>query len=202
MRRIAALMVGLMALAPAAAYGARMDPHGSAHQIALALWIERDGHEGTMYMALGIRGPDEAVYAGAPLGYGAVAKGPCRFTKRGGSCRASGKVANFGPTDFTVDPLLSSGHMSIEQNGFTHVVDWTGRGETQVDSSQSTDEHYVTVSMYRNAPAKADLFGRKMTGRREFHMLLNTAYATSGLANLIELEADGTFRVRVPVRHL
>jgi hypothetical protein len=199
MRRIAALLVGLMALAPATASGAPMDPYGSADQIALALWIERDGNEGTMYMALGVRGADQAAYAAAPMGYGAVAKGPCHFTKRGGSCRASGRAAAFGPTDFTVDPLLSSGHMSIEQNGFTHVVDWTGRGETQVDSSQSTDEHHVTVSMYRDAPAKADLFGRKMTGRREFHLLMNGAYATSGLASLIKLEADGTFRIRIPV---
>ena len=201
MRRMAAaLLVGLSVVPAAPVAGSPMVPYGSADQIALALWIERDGHKGTMYVAFGIRGADRVVGVGAPMGYGAVAKGPCHFNKHGGSCRAGGKAAAFGPTDFMVDPLLASGHMSIEQNGFTHVVDWTGRGETQVDSSQSTDEHYVTVSMSRDAPATADLFGRKMTGHREFHMLMNGAYASSGLSSLIKLDRDGTFRVRVPVR--
>ena len=72
-----------------------------------------------------------------------------------------------------------------------HVVDWTGKGPVQTEAYESVGEgHYVAAGMFRDTTAAATLFGRRMTGNRDWHAIWNSAYLDSGLGRLREGVAE------------
>ena len=200
MRRIATLLVGLAVLTAGQASAAPMDPYAGAEQTALAFWIERDGKTGTMYAAYGTRGASNYTSSDEVPGWGVVGKGPCHFGKRMGWCMARGRLRTLGLSDFTVDPLLASAHMTISFGGFTHVIDWTGKGTPQTEASQSIGEgQSIGAGMFRSAPATGKLYDKKMTGHKDFHFLLQGAFADSGLGRYVTILPDNEVLFRVPV---
>ena len=117
MQADSSLLVGLLLFSAAPALGAPMEPYGGAGQSGIALWIDRDGSRGTMYMAWGSSGV-ESFGIGLPPIWGVVGKGPCHFRDHGGWCMAKGRMKELTPAEFSIDPLLESGHMTIERQGF------------------------------------------------------------------------------------
>lgn len=197
MRRAAVFLMGLVLVTASPAWGQPMEPYGGVDQSGFSMWIERRGNSGTMYMAWGGRGVDSFGFAELPA-FGVVGKGPCRFGKHGGSCWATGTVKTLGVADFSMDPLLSSGHMTLKAAGFTHTVDWTGRGDPQADSSQTVDDgQRVGAWMYRRAGVAATLYGKKMKGDRLISAMGNSVYADSGMG--LRFMPDGTARIRVAI---
>jgi hypothetical protein len=86
-------------------------------------------------------------------------------------CHASGRVIEIPTEDFEMDPLLNSASVRVKMLGHQHKANWTGRGEiTPASGTQVQGGSYPAVGagagVFRNAKARARLFGKKIGGNR------------------------------------
>ena len=197
MRRVALFLLLSMSLSAAPAAAALPDePYGGADQVALSLWLHREGSKLTLYVAQGgrhfetSRTPPDTY--GLPA-YGAVGRGPCTVTKKGGMCRVKGQIFTL-TTEFEMDPLLESAHMTLEAGKFTHVVDWTGEESVSQDSDLDGPDAYA--SMYRPALATATLYGLEFGEGSLLALMQTEIYGGEG-ERLLDIRPDGTFTARV-----
>ena len=169
------VVLGTAILLLAAAMPASADPMpgagAGAYQLADAAWIvPEDKRSGTFYFAMAMRFAP-TVPAGLET-FAVVGKGRCFSSggRHGGFtiCTASGRGEAIDPMDFEMDPLLESARMTIESRGFTHEVEWTGRGDLpQAGGGVQGGGSGVSagVDIGRAARATGKVFGVKMGPR-------------------------------------
>ena len=197
MRRVAVFLALYMCLTAGPA-GAALpaEVYAGADQVALSVWLQRDGSRLMLYLAQGGRHVDVVetpqVTSGVPA-YGAVGRGRCTLTKKGGACKVRGKIYPL-TTEFEMDPLMETAHLTLDAGKYTHVVDWIGRETVAQDSDVSDSEGYV--SLYRPASATATLFGTEFDGGELLGLMQNDLYAGDG-DGLLEVQPDGRFSARL-----
>lgn len=175
MRRITCrVVVGIVASLTLAVPTASSAPGADAgvYQIADADWVVRTGPTtGVWYivsaMRFGPAAPDGMV------GVAFIGRGRCTFRtfKHGSSvsCQASGRGQRIGPSEFQIDPLLSSAVLDVDAKGFSHHVEWTGRGDYPY-VGQSIGAYgpafMAGVGLMREASAAGDVFGKHLQSKR------------------------------------
>jgi hypothetical protein len=197
MRRVAVSLavVLVLSIAPASA-GPQLAPYAGVDQAAASIWFRHEGGQMTLYIAAGGRSADNHPtvpdLVGLPA-YGLVGRGPCKITKKGGFCRLRGKIYPL-VTEYEMDPLMESAHMTLDTGRYTHVVDWTGEQTVSQDSDQEGTELYFY--MYRPASVKATLYNKKFNGGDAISIMQNSVQAGDA-ARLLQLHDDGTFSARI-----
>lgn len=204
MRRLLlpALMVAVLApLTPAAG---QVLTYAQASQAAWADWVRLHGKTGTFYFALATRGADTFM---GPHSVAYIGRGTCevgggkRF--RVVACSGSARGRDVSLEEFRMDPLLASAHLRVGKGKRAHVVKWAGRGrapEPGVGVGFGLGYADASAGLYRWAPAKGRLFGKRLKPGGPWHFGLleqgtwSAAFLAPGMGE-VRLLPDGTLEV-------
>ncbi len=163
---VVALVLGVGPLAHAEQAGVR----ANATQFAFATWVVPKGDRAVMYFAAGMNNlpsmsPSVAFVGTAecsPIDHGHHTEWRCRGRAR---------PTPLSPGDFTVDPLLAGARLTLTQDGMTHEVSWTGRGNSPKPSwhqhaGSDVQEVFFMTWMNRRAGAAGTLFDQELDQTR------------------------------------
>jgi hypothetical protein len=215
MRRIlgiAILSAVILAGMPAASGEPSAGGYAEGRLEAMADWIQP--RDGGLYMAV-FAGRSADNFAGVGTWAG-VAKGRCRMfggrRSRVLMCQATGRAVEIPTEDFEMDPLLNSASVRVKMLGHRHNATWMGRGDiTPAGGTTVQGGRYPVVGggagIFRDAKARARLFGKRVGGRGWFSLAEMGQYAAGFVFGGIEvagsrivIRRDGTFTARRVIR--
>lgn len=167
MRRLSVVVAaGFLFIFGASAFaGSLPSANGGLDQFAFANWTTTENGTKVIYFAAGFnRAPAEKVSMGF------VGRAECRKIDHHGHtrmiCRGRARPTQLEPGDFLVDPSLSGAQMTVERDGMTHSVTWTGRGpqpEPFWHQHAGADVGFlVMASMFRRADTAATIYDRQL----------------------------------------
>jgi hypothetical protein len=217
MRRILGIAIPLavvLAGMPAASGEPSAGGYAEGRLEATADWIQP--RDGGLYMAVfAARSADNFAAVGTWAG---VAKGRCRMfggrRARVLACQATGRAVEIPTDDFEMDPLLNSASVRVKMLGHRHSATWTGRGDiTPAGGAAVQGGNQAVVGagagIFRDAKARAKLFGKKVGGRGWLSFAEMGQYATGFVFGGIEvaesnivIRRDGTLTARRVIRVL
>lgn len=128
MRKLASAVATLMATASLGTAFASPSATADVHQMAFSSWSVREDGQRVIYFAMGM---NQAPSDWPSLGF--VGRAECRkVTRRGHThtvCSGRARGHELAPGDFTLDPTLETGSLTVEAKGKTNTVRWTGKGD-------------------------------------------------------------------------
>ncbi len=167
MRRLALLVAaGFLFMFGASAFaGSLPSANVGLDQFAFANWSTTENGTKVIYFAAGFnRIPAEN------MSVGFIGRAECREIDHHGHtrliCRGRARPTQLEVGDFVVDPSLSGAQLTVESDGMTHSVTWTGRGpqpEPFWHQHAGVDVGFlVMASMSRRADATATIYDHQL----------------------------------------
>jgi hypothetical protein len=162
-------MIFLLTAIPAGASPTTPGGGASAGQVAFASWMVTDGGQKWLYFGAG-----QNMAPNTQPSMGFIGRIPCKeVVMRGRTltrCRGGSRSHALTPGDFVMDPSLNSASLTVESNGESHSISWTGRGpqpEPYFHQHAGLDIGVlVMVMLQRRSDTSATIFGNDLTGRR------------------------------------
>ena len=167
MRRLSVVVAaGFLFIFGASAFaGNPPSANGGLDQFAFANWTTTEDGTKVIYFAAGFnRVPADK------MSVGFVGRAECREIDHHGHtrviCRGRARPTELAPGDFLVDPSMAGAQLTVENEGMTHSVSWTGRGQQPEPfwhQHAGADVGFlVMASMARRADATATIFDRQL----------------------------------------
>jgi hypothetical protein len=167
MRRLALLVAAGSFLVSSVTAGAGGLPSATVglDQFAFASWTTTEHGIKVIYFAAGFnRAPADR------MSVGFVGRAECTERDHHGHtrliCRGRARPTQLEAGDFLVDPALSGAQLTVERDGMTHSVTWTGRGQQPEPfwhQHAGTDVGVlVMASMSRRADPSAFIYERQL----------------------------------------
>lgn len=163
MRRLALVVAAgsLLVFGTSAFAGSVPSAHAGLDQFAFAGWTTTEDGIKVIYFAAGFnRAPADK------MSVGFIGRAECRKVDHHGHtrmiCRGRARPTELAPGDFVVDPSLNGAEMTVERDGITHSVSWTGRGTAPEpfwhQHAGSDVGVLVMTSLSRRADASASIY--------------------------------------------
>lgn len=167
MRRLALLVaaLSLFVFGASAFAGALPSATAGLDQFAFASWTTTEDGMKVIYFAAGFNRADAD-----KMSMGFVGRAECREIDHRGHtrlvCRGSARPTPLETGDFMVDPALNGAQMTLDRDGMTHSVSWTGRGnpaEPYFHQHAGLDVGVlVMASMFRRADTTATIYENEL----------------------------------------
>lgn len=167
MRRLAGLVAAgsLFVFGASAFAGSLPSANVGLDQFAFASWTTTEHGTKVIYFAAGFnRAP------ATKMSVGFIGRAECKEVDHRGHtrliCRGRARPTPLEPGDFLVDPTMSGASMTVERDGMTHTVSWTGRGDQPQPfwhQHAGTDVGVlVMASLMRRADAVATIYEQQL----------------------------------------